>query len=390
MKEESKNPDKKNPEEKELPKHVTDDLKKTEEYGKNIVKFENELKNDTKYREYFKKYNESSWKGFVQHYAFQKALCLRYGDSYIKKLERRELKYYNEAENNLWYIQQKKLFNLQCLWRAEKATIPEIQITNDFNYWSHKIKSCPFLEPITEEEFQMFVDFFTGPNFDIEINSYTDWIDWQDYYTYKRQLSADPDSDVGISYPEWYFYYDSRMGTSELINLPDVREEKENFYLKIWNEERKKKNPPKPNPKFDRRPYLKYYTTDAVENFMKAFEDRKIIKYYQAYKDGSISHDDPDFDSILFEMQDIKENIPIEDNPDWKEAIKLAYRNYEHHKTEEQLENAYRDYLSKIKMGIGFTDDSPHEETMKSICETQRKYIIEGRVLNGEPADLNF
>jgi len=383
-----KEENKKNP--KELPKHVSDDIKKKEEYGKNIVKFENELKSDPKYREYFKKYNETSWDGFVHHYARQMASCLRFGEFYVNKLEKRELKYYNAAEANLWHIQQKKLFNLQCQWRAEKITIPEIEITTDFDYWGHKIKSCPFLEPITEEEFNMYIDFFTSPTFDIEIDSYTDYINWQDYFMYKRQLSADPDSDVGISYPEWYFYYDGRMGTSELINLPDVRGEKESFYIKLWHKDWRKKNPPKPNPKLDRRPSFNYFDVDIIENFVNTFEDKTIKKYYNAYKQLHPRRNEENIDNIIFDLEEINEPVEIDYNADWKEGIKKAYQKYEHQKTAEQLENAFRDYKSKIDMGIGFTDDSKHEDTMKSLREAQRKHIIEGRVLNGEPADLNF
>ena len=387
MKEESNNPNKNNPE--ELPKNVSDDIKKTEEYGRNIVKFENELKSDPKYREYFKQYNESSWTGFVKQYAFKKALCLRFGDSYVKKLEKRELKYYNEAEKSLWYIQQKKLFNLQCEWRAEKITLPNVELTVDFLYWGKHIKTCPFLEPITEEEFQWFVDYFTDPHYDTEYEDFIMYTAWQDYYTFKRELSADPDSDQAISYPEWYFFYDSRMGTSELINLPDIRGDKESFYLKLWREDWSKKNPPKPNPNFDRRPSFNYFDENIIEDFVKTFEDKTIKKYYNAYNKLHPRHDEENIDHILFELQEIKEPVAIDYNANWKEAIKIAYRKHEHQKTAEQLENVFRDYQSKIKMGIGFSEEEEKYD-FKGLCEADRKHIIEARVLNGEPADLNF
>ena len=390
MKEESQNSNSKNPGGDEVPQYVSDNIKREQEFGKNIIKFQGELKNDPKYREYFKNYNDMSWNGFVTYYAQQKALSLRFGDFHIKQNEKRDLKYYNEAEKNLWLIQQKKLFNLQCSWRAEKITLPGVEIIADFKYWEDHIKTCTFIEPITEDEFNTFMDYFNDPNYNPDTDYSFSFLSWQEYSTFKRELSADPDSDEGLSYPEWYFFYDSRMGTSDLINLPDVRGEKERFYFKLWQEDWRKKNPPKPNPKIDRRPNINYYTQNFTEEFMKTFEDSKTLKYYRAYKKGSLEHDDSEFDSILFEIQDIKEPIPVEENPDWKEAIKKAYKKYEHYKTGEQLENAFRDYQSRIKMGIGFSDDEIETDHMKKLCETNKKRLIEARVLNGEPPDLNF
>ena len=52
--------------------------------------------------------------------------------------------------------------------------------------------------------------------------------------------------------------------------------------------------------------------------------------------------------------------------------------------------HALRDYQSRIKMGIGFSDEEIKNDHMKTLCEQNRKQLIEARVLNGEPPDLNF
>ena len=41
-------------------------------------------------------------------------------------------------------------------------------------------------------------------------------------------------------------------------------------------------------------------------------------------------------------------------------------------------------------MGIGFADEEIKTDHMKTLCEQNRKRLIEARVLNGEPPDLNF
>ena len=120
-----------------------------------------------------------SWNNFVNYYARQKAMGIRFGVFYIRQNEKRDLKYYNEAEKNLWLIQQKKLFNQQCLWRAEKITLPEVEITADFQYWEEHIKVCSFLEPITEDEFNIFVDYFNDPNYDPYDEYSLTFLSWQ-------------------------------------------------------------------------------------------------------------------------------------------------------------------------------------------------------------------
>ena len=158
---------------------------------------------------------------------------------YRKRHEEEQLKFYNAEEEALWEIQQKKLFNYQCLWRAERVVTEHVETEMDFNYWSRNIKNCAFIKPISDEEFNMYKDYYETKEVD-DFDETFKYIDWQDYHTYKEEAKGDEET---ISYPEWYEYYDMREGTNALMLLPDIRGEKEGFYLDLLHEHKRAKKP---------------------------------------------------------------------------------------------------------------------------------------------------
>ena len=76
-------------------------------------------------------------------------------------------------------ILQKKLFDMQCLWRAEKIIIPEINVSSDFRYWEANIFNCPFIEPVTENEIEIILKHLTKEEpyrLDHDIRLAPEWI----------------------------------------------------------------------------------------------------------------------------------------------------------------------------------------------------------------------
>src|SRR5687767_8395140 len=89
----------------------------------------------------------TSRESFISDYAHKTVQWLEWGPKNAQWLEREDLSWVNDATGRLKEIQQKKLFDMQCLWRAEKISIPAIEVSTDFDYWEEDIFNCPFLEP---------------------------------------------------------------------------------------------------------------------------------------------------------------------------------------------------------------------------------------------------
>jgi hypothetical protein len=300
----------------------------------------------------------------------------------VKKQENRDLEYYNEAEAIIWEIQQKILFNYQCLWRAEKVKTEHVELVSDFLYWGHKIKNCPFIEPISEEEVAMYKNYLETSDVDDYYESYN-YYDWQDYDTYKKEASGDEEA---IAYPDWYEYYDMRMGTGALLLMPDIREEKERFYMDIYSENWRATHPQPEQGNVRMKEFIKYYDYEnVVRKFAEKFEDSKTLKYLDAYKSETSKSDNIDFELFVHKLCDINEVLPIEPHYDWRIALSRAYNKYVRGKIIIQLDNVFRDYQSKINMGIGFAEDNKPND-----YKFRKDIILKARVLNGEPPDLNF
>jgi len=372
----------------DLSKHAQEEIKKTIDRDKLLAEIENDLKTNPKYKSFFEKYHPSSIDSFITSYKYKKSMWIEYGEIYTQIEQDTVLKYSEIAYERLWDIQQKKLFDLQCQWRAESIKLPGVEITDDFRIWEHLITECPFLSPISESEYELYRDFILSPGFEVYplFNE-----DWQDYDRYKEEHYSDNDD---ISLPEWYQFYDSRMGTGTLLGLPDVRGKKEEFYSNLYHKNDKKKNPEeynfKPNP--DTRPPLYSLEEKAIEEFVNTYEEPKIKEYYRIMENR---YEDIDHDDDLREAIEILRqagSIELEYAGTWRESILTTAKNYEIRCVYNAFASVYKNYLNRLKTGIGF--ETKKDEELVKIIETGigniKKHILRGRVLNNEPEDFNF
>ncbi len=389
MSDENKNPENEQP--KEQPENTDpyiksqkENIKQEQQYIDNYNETLKWFEENEEVKKFSELYNSISWGSFPKHYASRKAQWKRIGDFYLKRDQDRKLRYYNKAFKCLWEIQQKKLFNKQCLWRAEKIEIPEISICEEFQFWERHIKSCPFLEPVSEEEFHLYKGYLLSE--DYETDRMWSWHSWQDYREYKREVENDDDT---ISYPEWYFYYDGRMGTSVLLTLPDIRGDKEEKYMDVW-----RKSLPKPPPvdesKIDRRPAYSYYKGDALEKFVKEF-DPEMLKYCRVMEKRDWIHDDMEIEEAIDYLGDVSEQVPIDGGMHWRDQVVKVYHEHFKMKVGEEFESAYNDYLSQLQMGFNFEDEEERKkDTWLDHVNWFKNNILEARRILGEPEDLNF
>ena len=349
-----------------------------------------DLKINPRYKIFYDRFHPASIDSFISHYACYKHLWLRYGPFHKNQLEEKATGYKEEAYDCLWEIQQKKLFNLQCRWRAEQIELPGVEISFDFKDWEHRIHECPFLPPVTAEEVELYKQYLLGTDY-----SKIGWLQgWQDYDEYKEEYISGGDS---ISMPEWYMFYDMRKGTGSLMLLPDVRGEKEELYMELCRKKRRadweqeQQQHPEKYPAPDPRPPLNYYSNPGlIVEFIRMFDDKKTLEGYHAYTESNkqVFEDDEEVDEIFRKIMEVKEYVPIAAHFNWREALKSAYYNYNQRMIAEALPAAFDEYDFRTNMKIAHHAES--ESWFKEHAKEVRKMIIEGRLLNGEPGDLNF
>ncbi len=369
-----------------------------EKFKKLEAEFLVDLKTNPRYSDFFEGYSQSSVEHFAERFAHHKALLLVYGGYSLDEEENYITKYYEKGEELIWDIQQRKLFDLQIKWRAEQIKIPEIEICIEFEYWEKHIKSCPFITPITQDEFELYMAYLNDSSY--EDIFYWDYYssDYQDYEELKKfYFYLDKHEEYYKEPPPWYEFYESRTGLSALYLLPDIRGTKEDFYFHLYYEDKKKREAEKNKdiPKVE----VKYEYKDNIpldygfmQEFVKKFEDEDTFRKYLGYRRIIEMEHDDDLAEARDTLQYADRIMPIYYNKNWKEGIFEAAHNYEKIKLIEEMPKVYADYLFRLRTGIGFEDDEAEVRTkyLDDLIVDFKNEILEGRLLNGEPADFNF
>lgn len=364
--------------ESELDEKTKDNIKKeANEFLKKkklTTQWRKEIESNDAIQEYFKGYSENSIEHFVNSYLEKKYRAHKYRKYYAEELERKRTKWVDRADEHLEFILQKKLFDFQCLWRAEQVKLEGVEISFDFDVWEGDIFNCPFLE-IHWDDILMYQDFLNSGQLD------SDWwpTEWQDYHYFKED-----DCDM----PEWYDYHNMRTGNSALLLLPDVRGNKEGFYFDLYREEENKKNPP-PERKYELKPSLSVYDEEFMK-FVNEFEDAENRIMLENLHNEEIGYDRrDDYNDVVRRMDEVEEFIPIESHYDYRQALRIAYFKYFFGKIAEHLPQAYEQYLFTKSMNLGASKGALSDE-WRGYSAIYREKIIKGRILNGEPGDLNF
>lgn len=364
--------------ESELDERTKDIIKKeAKEFLKKkklTTQWREEIECNIAIQEYFKGYSESSIEHFVNSYLDKKYRAHKYKKYYAKKLERKRTQWIDKADDHLEFILQKKLFDFQCLWRAEQVELEGVEICFDFDVWEGDIFNCPFLE-IHDDDIKMYQDFLNSGALD------SDWwtSDWQDYYSLKED-----DSEM----PEWYDYHNMHTGNSALLLLPNLRGDKEEFYVGLYRDEENKNHPPS-EWKYDPKPSLSVYDEEFMK-FVNEFEDAESRTMLENLHNEESGYDrSEDFNDVVRRMDEVEEFIPIESHYDYRQALRIAYFKYYFGKIAEHLPQAYEQYLFTKSMNLGASKGAYSDE-IRGYSDTYREKIIKGRILNGEPGDLNF
>jgi len=346
------------------------------------------------FAEELSKYSPGHVTLFYEFLVDKKVAYMKYGAIYYKLKQEAESVWVQEAMNGLKEIQIKKLFDLHCLWDAEKITLPDIVINNHFFIHTKNPLGSSLISPISQEEFEMYKDYINSNNYEVFEEFF---FDISDYNEIRQEIKDDEDFHL----PEWFDFHNSRTGNGVYLSFPMIRTEKEMFYRRLAIAERDKKHeevalvqqqkvPESIN--IISLPKIPYGDNKTIEFIVSSFEDKETQNMYKKYNRMYQPLNDSEYD--YQDMMDILaqhcEVWPIEAHYDWREAFNNCYQRYRKHKIAEALPLAYEEYKMFVEMNIPFEVDEFDDELAEQLNDIISKQILRGRVLNNEPEDFNF
>ncbi len=354
--------------------------------------FENDLLTNPKYKTFFDKYVPFYTRGFIFHYV-QHKLSLIDKPKWFLDAENGFLDYQKAREmlDIIELILQKKLFNMQLLWRAEQITIPGIRTSVDFESWENNPFDCPFIEPITAEETAVMKEFLLSGNYNDEGIRFL--FSWQKYDAMIEEDEEEGES----SMPEWYRFYDEKMNTGDLLFLPEIRGAKEEVYIQkyfAW----KRTQPPGIHP--PQEPYVKrresiFGNEQTYTEFMELFEDDYFCTLHHNWtlieelKDET--YDKDAVDDALHILGNAEVPPIMEGGLPWHQAIINCAKTYKCEQRANALEEAVQDFNMKRELNIMQGDEELNDRSSWIQLANQRaEFILKGRELSDEPRDFNF
>ncbi|MBC7523352.1 MAG: hypothetical protein H7239_02795 [Flavobacterium sp.] len=337
---------------------------------------------------YLKSKGEYAIEGFISYYINKKYVWYTH-NKFSKNDKTIEEEWLEKCQDHLSTILQKKIVDLQCLWNANLVKVPEVETSDDFNCAFGDPFNCTFIEPITLEEIKMYQDFLLQDDIILDDLNTDGFI----FYDKLKKNHVTPNVDEEER-SEWYDYHYERTGTINLLDLPTIRSDKEHFYSKLAQQEieaKKKSVAPAPTPIIpsDDRPFINYYDFEIIQSFVTQFETPDYQRKHKYYTIESKAESRLDYGIRYYFDQMIaqQEYIPMKANADFIAAIEQSYNDYCIGKIVEALPQAHEAYLYKTKHGL---HEKEKRNPFLNMIEEDKKMILEGRVLNGEPRDFNF
>lgn len=353
-----------------------------------------ELENMPFFKDAVKEYNEHSVASWLDNYTGKKYEWLNLKDMNEENYEYQQMRWLDEAGQHLEIIQQKKLFDLQCEWRAERIQIPGVEICFDFTMWEHDILNCPFIEPVSEQDIALYLRYLEYPGAEPLYRNATEMLQaWQDYDDMKEEHTNNDDDWNGYDLPAWYAYHNQFAGTGNLLLLPDIRGEKERHYcdpvFTARNEKADAAAAAAGAPR-DSRPLL-FLSDDDFFNQVLAHEDSEVRKARELYEWRSrCANEASDILEMTEELLQSEQPIAIDAHSNWYDALRAAYRTYQCQQLAEALPAAFEQYQMNIQMGIGFPASEKDTDFYQSLRTTWMENILEGRRMMGEEESLDF
>ncbi|GHT23890.1 hypothetical protein FACS189430_07890 [Bacteroidia bacterium] len=350
-----------------------------------------EITNSDKAKQWLDKKDASSVASFIQGYVRKKISIVQQYDFFERKYQEKEtneLVYIKYAKKTLEAIQQKKLFNAQLLWRANQLKIDGIDISWEFKEWENHVFECPFIKPVQNHEIELMKEYLTNSYADDCYDVLVDYVPWQDY---DEMTEKNEEGDMD-NMNEWYEFYDGRMGTGTLLILPNLKGQKEEFYLSLCRN--RSTTDTEPAPVAEVKHHLMAFGQDIVD-FAAMYEtDKYMVKLFKGYEvDWRENDKTPEPENIRYAVEVLlsaDRSIHLSGHLNWDEGIMYATKKYKGTKTAEALDMVYEDYKMRLELGFSNQPEQKYKFDMSDIISGIKKQILKGRMRNGESEDFDY
>ncbi len=375
--------------------------------------FLDEVKANPKAMELLQEYYPHDNETFLNSFAIWKTHLVKHPKLYIGNYEKQHDPPHLElAEKAIDAILMKKLCNVQYLWCAEQLELPQVWSTKHFIYWSQRVRECPFLEPITQQELDLMKQY-------LKDRPERNWEECSSRILFMTMEMATERYKERVQ-PDWFVYYDTYMGTGWMGELPNIRLEKENHYIHI----RTGTMPPElkdivtdiqnfflgegmPQQREDwepdeddgsEEPRHKILSHGMHHRFAKEFDDKYFqalfLHRYKLYYTEKQNYLQEATDSVVHRLSKFKIKPRIRNSGNtWLKTLEETASIYENNAVAELIDTVHQQYLFYLETGMVHT---PNLEEIKKayenegFCRTHEEMIMEGRRHFGEPEDWNF
>jgi len=377
--------------------------------------FEAELLAHPAFEEAMAPYFAQSRPHMARMYAQAKASAYLKGPFLLKQAGARFVEIREAAAHDLWEIQQKKLFDLQCRWRAGLLSLPGVRHTQDFRQWEKYVEYCPWLPPIMADEVALYEAYLRSDRYVPGRN----W-SWQNYDTFRNTAESGGDDDAGDddgysaaehrayhSLPAWYEYHNAATGTNYLLTLPDVRGEREAYYIGLAEADKAEKLAAQRAlgdmaASLPWHPLIGHHSdyTAYFQQFEDPAELPRLLRWYEADCDDSRRRHGYLFEATSWMERALEPQAspwPIAAHADWRLAVIEAGMRAWGHQLADVLTEVWQEQEQNRALGLPVTGprvygDRPPFAALDWTEEEsyQPKFILRGRELAGEPRDFNF
>ena len=318
------------------------------EVEKKRQEFNKALLSDERIWEKYKEYREHDVKELINSYSLAKAR-LHVQGNYTQYHHQRLLDEWNDrAWNGLAEIQHKKLFDLQCRWRAGETQVPGLETSFHFSALQIPILDLEVIPPVTEEELKEYRKFLLTPNGRAHL--YFKFYDHQNH-----EMIKEAHTDENGYMPEYYDYHYTIKGNTGLLQLPDHVGMEEDRLIKLTMDFLKKKNEKKPPAKKkapEAKKYLSYHQKDIKIELAQFLGEKDVAAFIKDLEDWV--KEKPSFETdwaMDYLSMCYPEPVPMPAAPTWQEAIEKAALDHISLKVHELLPAIYEEYLLKKSLG---------------------------------------
>lgn len=329
------------------------------------VAIEEELKANEALWEKYQEYREHDVLKLIDSYALDKARLQVHGN-YTHSHHKYTMK---EWSRRAWFglaeIQSKKLFDLQCRWRAKEIELEGFRTSFEFEDLPTAILDVEVIPPISEEELDDYIRFLSTPN------GIARHYDSLRQYQHHESIKSAHHEDGYM--PEFYEYHYTIKGNTGLLSLPNLIGNDEDRLIEIATSYFRNKNKEiqaKKQPAKKQTPkWLSYYNKDVKIELAKFLGEKDVAGFIKDL--SKWVKEKPELE-VSWAMEYLSlcypEPVPMPAAPTWQEAIERAALEHITLKVQESLPAVYEEYLVKKQLGtpIGYIDGE-HKRSEKPI-----------------------